>query len=104
MQVLGGSLQRWETRAETSGEFLVDLQPYDFDMLRLFSTSPWPGVESKIELDLSMTNQVEYDEAYEVRVKLPEDFIVDSKAVKCTDTMAEEEGLSDLPCEIGEDG
>ena len=73
-------------------------------MLRLFSTSPWPGVETAIELDLSMTNQVEYDEAYEVRVRLPSDFIVDSEAVKCTDTMAEEDELTDLPCEIGEDG
>ena len=59
-------------------------------MLRLFSTSPWPGVETAIELDFSMTNQVEYDEAYEVRIKLPGDFIVDSETVKCTDTMVKE--------------
>ena len=64
MQVLGGSIDRTEIRAEASAEFSVDLNPYSFASISLFSTVPWPAKATELELEWSMTNKINYQEVY----------------------------------------
>lgn len=61
VKILGGSVERQEIRAQTSGRFSVDLQPQGLESLMLFSTSPWASSETQLELDFSMTNQIDQD-------------------------------------------
>ena len=66
IKVLGKSVDRWETRAVTQGSFNTNLSAAKFDSLTLFSTKPWPGEPTYLEIDLSMTNQINRNEIYEV--------------------------------------
>lgn len=64
VSVLGGSLDRVEIRAQASTNFTVDLKPYGFAQLSLFSTSPWPGEPTQLEIEWSMTNRISFEEVY----------------------------------------
>jgi hypothetical protein len=66
VEVLGSSIGSWELRAMGSGTFESKLKPSEFESLSIFSTQPWPGVVTYLEVDFIMTNHIAKDDIYEV--------------------------------------
>ena len=99
VSVLGGSVARTEIRAQAFSTFKVDLHPYDFKQISLFSTTPWSGEQTSLELDWSMTNKINQEEVYQVEVELPSDFRVSTSILKCQNLFNKDS----VPCTFTED-
>lgn len=84
VKVLGGSLDRTEVRAQNFTMFNVELRPFSFDKLSLFSSEPWQKSETQLEIVMSMTNKIDLGQLYQVVVELPEDFRIASDKLDCS--------------------
>lgn len=99
MLVLGGSVDRTEIRAQAIAEFDIDLKPYSFNSISLFSKTPWPTLPTQLELEWSMTNKISYEEVYQVEVILPTGFRVSASHLKCENLF----NAATVPCALTKD-